>query len=983
MDHNKSVLQPLLEDYGDDKEAFKSEHPAAQPQRRRDHSRARRIVLRVLVWGSLWYIFLFYVLVGTHKQWARKECTRNAWIMEAFAPKKPEIPIGRLAENFFLTIPNSASAIAASRQYATKPHLAGSDGDLQTAEDFLHLLQRELNVSKPREQAIFPAGSEASRNATLSITNLTEPTAWIDVYYPVMNTPLDRSLEILSDDGEVVWSAELEEVADETDGDAWTYFDAVPTWHGLSRGGEVQGKLIDVNYGLKSDYDALVEKGVNFTGAIAIARYGRNFRGLKIKAAQELGAAGVLIYSDPRDDGTVTELNNYTAYPHGPARNPTSVQRGSVQFLSIYPGDPTTPGYPAYENSTRTNGTNIPSIPSLPISWANAKVLLKELGGKNRVVKLVNHVDTKVTPIWNPMGVIPGHIKDEVVVIGNHRDAWVLGATDPTSGTVSVHEVVRGFGALLREGWKPLRTIVIASWDAEEYGLIGSTEWGEDFADWIQKHVVAYLNLDSSVSGSRFGAQASPSLAHFIRETAEELPHPTDPLRTLWDARKDTGVLFGEHQDAEALALDIEAEKAADVVGVSPLGSGSDFTVFLQRLGIASLSSGFGSTRQDPVYHYHSVFDSERWQEVYGDPGFVKHVAVAKHLGLQALRLANAIILPFNTTHYAFELENYLEKVEELALTSSVDTNFVPLRASIKALQIASRRLDIEKDAAERTLKHILAHWKKHPHFPHHHSHHPHHPKPPHHPDVPNPPDVPDLPDFPRLPHLPDLPDRPALPHHPHHRHGAKTAHRHHSSILHRVGRFLHKCKNMFNRNPATTRVSPDAIVKVECGRPTMPRLGRGPALVQEQNERPGKESHTVSDEGVEVVEQEKPHRPHLPHPKVPHRPHWPHWPHWPHKPKKGPKHPPPGLIRAIKEVRKINHKLASFERGFIHEDGIKDREWYRHLGVAPGKWLGYGATTLPALTEAITIEKNSTLANYEAERLRHAIDKIAATLHG
>ncbi|KAI0053738.1 Zn-dependent exopeptidase [Auriscalpium vulgare] len=878
-------------------------------------------------------------------------CARDkssfAWVMEAFEPKKPGVPFGRLAENFFLTIPNSASAISASRQYASVPHLAGSDGDLQTAEDFLLLLQREFGIPKGAKQPIYPAGSAASRNATLSITNLTEPTAWIDVYYPVLNTPLDHSLQILDDEGEVVWTAELEEVADQTDGDAWNYSDAVPTWHGLSRDGEVTGKLIDANYGLKSDYDALVAKGVNLTGAIIIARYGGNFRGLKasIKAAQELGAAGVLIYSDPRDDGTVTEANGYTAYPHGPARNPTSVQRGSVQFLSIYPGDPTTPGYPAYENITRTNGSNIPEIPSLPISWANAKVLLEELNDKNRTVKLVNHVDTKVTPIWNSVGVIPGHIKDEVIIVGNHRDAWVLGATDPTSGTASVHEVVRGFGALLKEGWKPLRTIVIASWDAEEYGLIGSTEWGEDFADWIQKYVVAYFNLDSSVSGSKFSASASPSLAHFIRETAEQLPHPTDPTRTLWDARQDQGELFGQHDDAESLAMEAETTVVPDSIGVSPLGSGSDFTVFLQRLGVASLSSGFGSTRHDPVYHYHSVFDSERWQEVYGDVGFVKHVAVAKHLGVQTLRLADSIILPFNTTHYAFELESYLNKVEDLADASSVAANLTPLRAAIKSLQFASLKLDHEKHVLDHLVRRLVHRWRKH--FPTPPNHEIPHPPPPHHPERPQPPKATHRPE---PPHHPKRPEHPKAPHHPEH-----------PDPPSRVGRVLKKCKGMFGPPPPR----PDAFMETPTGKKH--RVGHAGAWHAEQREKDDAVLATILGE---EVDEKKPHFPHLPH-----HPHWPHWP----RPK--PRHPSRRMLRAFKAVRKVNQKLVAFERGFIHEDGIKDREWYRHLGVAPGKWLGYGATTLPALTEAITIEKNATLVEYEATRLKEAIEKLTAVL--
>ncbi|KAH9179540.1 Zn-dependent exopeptidase [Lactarius sanguifluus] len=812
----------------DEKSASAKDSPFSEPVAIPASSRTKRIVK---------YFYLFRHLFVGDPPSHTSACTH-----------KPQVPS--------CTIPNSGSAIAASRKYATKPHLAGSDGDLLTAKYFLDLLRHEFSIPKGTDDPVYPAGSVASRNATLSITNLTEPVAWIDVYYPVLNTPLDRSLEILGDDGHTAWKAELEEIGDELDSDAYTYADSVGAWHGLSKDGEAEGRLIFANYGKKSDYDELVEKG-----------------------AQELGAAGVLIYSDPSG----------RRYPHGPARNPTSVQRGSVQFLSIYPGDPTTPGYPSYENSTRTDGTNIPSIPSLPISWANAKVLLEEFDGKNRPVKLTNHVDTKVTPIWNTMGVIPGHIKDEVVVVGNHRDAWVLGAVDPSSGTVSVHEVVRGLGALLKEGWKPLRTIVFASWDAEEYGLIGSTEWGEDFSEWIQEHVVAYVNLDSSVSGSKFGAASSPSLAHFIRKTAEDLPHPTDPKRTLWDATADRGQLFGEHNDDDSLGTEVKT-KAMEYIGVRSLGSGSDYTVFLQRLGVASMDSGFKSTLSDPVYHYHSVYDSVRWQEVYGDPGFVKHVAVAKNLGLQTLRLATALVLPFNTTNYAFELEHHLNKVEKLAASSATTPNLVPLRAAIKSLQFASLEFDAEKFRAELILKRLIRKWQK--------------------------------------------------------SRQSQLQHKH-SCFRCLMCRLRHFFTAETHEPPAEIEGWPDKN-GVDTG------------------------MHRINDE-VNVEDGDWPHLP-----NIPHRPKHPHWPHWPpHKPR----HPPRALIAAAKAIRKINQKLASFERGFIHEDGIKDREWYRHLGVAPGKWLGYGATTLPGLTEAITIEKNLTLANDEAARLTEAVENIRAAL--
>lgn len=293
---------------------------------------------------------------------------------------------------------------------------------------FLDSCQTHLGIAKPEDEPLFDAGSRQSQRAIRGTTTLprriTRPIAYIDTYYPILNTGLEHKLEILEDDGSIYWSADLDEDGDETD-PAGKYNDAVPTWHGLSKDGDVAGPLIHVKYGHKEDFDELVDAGVDLKGTIALVRYGINFRGLKVKAAQEAGCIGVLIYSDPRDDGLVTEQNGYAHWPHGPARNPTSVQRGSVQFISKYPGDPSTPGYPAYKNATRVEATSIPSIPSLPISWNNARRLLEELGpgGKSmRNIRLLNKVDTKVTPIYNTMAVIPGMVSEQAVIVGNHRD---------------------------------------------------------------------------------------------------------------------------------------------------------------------------------------------------------------------------------------------------------------------------------------------------------------------------------------------------------------------------------------------------------------------------------------------------------------------------------------------------------------------------------------------------------------------------------
>ncbi|KAG7447447.1 Zn-dependent exopeptidase [Guyanagaster necrorhizus] len=776
-------------------------------------------------------------------------------------------------ESLFLSFPDGKRAEETSKLYSKHPHLAGSIDDFEDAKSILKLFQSEFGIPETRKEPIFPAGSKASRWSTLSLTShlgSSKPSAWIDVYYPVLNTPLDRSLDILGEDARSVWSADLTEDGDPLDKDAAKYRDSVPAWHGLSADGEAAGQLVYVNYGTKEDYDELVAAGVDFTGKIIIARYGKVYRGLKIELGEALGAVGALIYSDPRDDGFVTVENGYAPYPSGPARNPSSVQRGSVMYLPLYPGDPTTLGYPAYEGVERTNATNIPKIPSLPISWHNAQRLLEEiddgvnprLTGKlsSSTIKLVNHVDTKVTPIWNAMAAIPGHIRDEVVLVACHRDAWVLGAADPVSGTVALTEVIRGYGELLRNGWKPLRTVVFASWDAEEYGLIGSVEYGEDFSSWIAKHVVAYINVDVSSSGSSWNVAGSPALAPLIKRTALDIPHPTIPGKTLWDARNDEGPFREDKLSVNMTAdvnvlMDYEANKKAKdelTTGVLPLGSGSDYTVFLQRLGVSSTDQGFGGTPYDAPYHYHSIYDSIQWQQVYADPGFHRHIAVAKHLGLMALRLIDSIIIPLNTTQYALELDQYLDNVERLAVQEASSTiDFGILRLAISKLQEASKALDEEKEDAEKTFKDLLG-------------------------------------QFPSLPPP-----------------GHAICRRRSPSYI----RITNWVKGVFGVSPFPLE-----------------------SAVQQS---------TIT-AGI---------------PKIP---------------------PIIEFLKAQRRISKANKKLISFERGFISEGGIKGREWFKHLGVAPGRYLGYGATTLPALTEALSLDKNVTLAQEETYRLASLLDKLA-----
>ncbi|KAK4141867.1 uncharacterized protein C8A04DRAFT_30560 [Dichotomopilus funicola] len=515
-----------------------------------------------------------------------------------------------------------------------------------------------------------------------------------DVY---INYHVDHRLALLKEkkgkkdqDGErggstwnVSYEASLEE--DIIDEDPSTSLpDRVPTYHGYSASGNVTGPLVYVNYGTFQDYEDLVKANVTLKGKVAIARYGGIFRGLKVKRAQELGMLGVILYTDPGDDGDNTEENGHAVYPDGPARQPSSVQRGSTQFLSFLPGDPTTPGYPSKPGVPREPvDAAIPSIPSVPISYQDALPILKALNGHGPkaeefgkywtrnaglgykgvhynigptpddvVVNLYNEQEYVTTPLWNVIGVINGTIADEVVIVGNHRDAWVAGgAGDPNSGSAVLNEIIRSFGEALKQGWKPLRTIVFGSWDGEEYGLVGSTEWVEEYLPWLDNANVAYVNTDVAVRGTFLRTSAAPLLHNVIHAaTAKVLsPNQTVPGQTvhdLWDKK------------------------------IRTMGSGSDFTAFQDFAGVPSLDLGFTTDWDSPVYHYHSNYDSFYWMENFGDPGFTYHRAAAQVLGLITAQLADLPVISFRAADYAHALDSYVKQVEhqlERALSPSVD----------------------------------------------------------------------------------------------------------------------------------------------------------------------------------------------------------------------------------------------------------------------------------------------------------------------
>jgi N-acetylated-alpha-linked acidic dipeptidase len=455
----------------------------------------------------------------------------------------------------------------------------------------------------------------------------------------------------------------------------------IPLFNAYSASGDVTAPLVYANYGLPDDYEALKKLKVDVKGKIVIARYGRSFRGVKAKVAEDNGAVGLIIYSDPADDGYVQG----DVYPNGPWRPETSAQRGSVLYLFQYPGDPLTPGTPAIPGTTRLRqddpALNIPRIPVQPISYGDARRLLEPLRGAVRPagfqgglpfayhvggtedvrVHLKTEMDFQIRTIWNVIGRIEGAQEpDRWVVLGNHRDAWTFGAVDPNSGTTAMLELARGFGELLKTNWRPRRTIIFGSWDGEEHGLIGSTEWVEEHAAELREKAVAYLNMDSAVSGANFGASSVPTLWKLIRGAARDVRDPKTgkSVYQAWQDRVRDARPEAELTDASA-GTDTPIAEAR----INSLGSGSDYTPFLQHIGVTSLDMGFGGD----YGVYHSTYDSFNWMEKFGDPGFVYHVAAAQLWGTITLRLANAHALPFDYADYAVELRNFVNETQKTA----------------------------------------------------------------------------------------------------------------------------------------------------------------------------------------------------------------------------------------------------------------------------------------------------------------------------
>ena len=551
-------------------------------------------------------------------------------------------------EELFRTVPAPGSAREHLRRLTAEPHVAGTKEDYATA-DYVRDQMRSYGL--PAE--------------------IKEYQVWLP--YPKMPSVV----ELVAPRHERLKVREAVVPGDPTSSNP----KITPLFNGYSASGDVTAPLVYANYGLPGDYDELKKIDVDVKGKIVIVRYGNSFRGVKAKVAEDHGAVGCIIYSDPADDGYMQG----DVYPKGPWRPVASGQRGSVQYLFDSQGDPLTPGNPSIPGVPRLQveeATDLTHNPVQPIAYDDARILIEPLNGPVRPrgfqggfafpyhvggtgevrVHLRTDMDYQTRTIRNVVARLDGHQeKDRWVIMGNHRDAWVFGAVDPNSGTTAMLEAARSFGQLLKQGWQPRRTIVLCSWDGEEYGLLGSTEWAEEYAAELKVKAVAYLNVDVAVSGPNFSASSVPSLWTLIRGATQDVKDPK------------TGKSIYQQWQDRAREQRPEAEQDSnEEARIGALGSGSDYTPFLQHLGIPSTDMGFGGD----YGVYHSAYDSFFWMSHFGDPTFVYHVAAAQLWGTIAMRLADADGLPFDYTYYASQIRDFFNETVRIAKRYKLDSAF-------------------------------------------------------------------------------------------------------------------------------------------------------------------------------------------------------------------------------------------------------------------------------------------------------------------
>jgi N-acetylated-alpha-linked acidic dipeptidase len=568
-------------------------------------------------------------------------------------------------ERRLLALPQPSECEAIHRELTRTPHIAGTEGNTRVAE----YLAAEY------------------RKAGWDVT--------MPAYDVLLSYPKSARLEILANPPIALARGELPIPEDP---DTNVPEAAIP-WNAYSPSAEVTAEVVYVNFGRPEDYDRLATMGVEARGRIVLARYSHGYRGGKALEAEKRGALAILVYSDPIEDGWFRG----PVYPQGPWGPASHFQRGANVYDFLVPGDPLTPGWASTPDARRIpieEAESLPKIPMMPLSPRDAAEILARLGGRavpdaswqglaiadtfrtgpgpvRLHLQIENTRETRT--IRNVVATLRGtELPEAKVLLSNHFDAWIYGGVDPSSGTASMLALARALGKLAAEGFRPRRTIVIGEWDAEEYTLTGSTEWGEQYARDLRQNAAVCINVDASALGREFAASASPLLGSAIRDLARDFPDPSAPGQSLADAwRAQTKTKPGEDPPVDVL------------------GSGSDYTVFFNHLGIASVDLVFDG----PYGVYHSVYDTHRWMSTQGDPGFLYHAAMAKYAGMLALRFANADALPFDAAAYGREIATYAAELQSLAGAES-------LRPELEAL---ARRARSWSEAAARAQAAISA----------------------------------------------------------------------------------------------------------------------------------------------------------------------------------------------------------------------------------------------------------------------------------
>jgi N-acetylated-alpha-linked acidic dipeptidase len=549
-------------------------------------------------------------------------------------------------ETKFRAIPNPEGMRAYMERLTAHPHHVGSPYDKENA-DWLLAKMKEFGLD-----------------------------AKIEVFDVLFPTPKERALDMVEP---TRFTAKIQEPTVAADPTSSQHDEQLPTYNAYSIDGEATAPLVYVNYGIPADYEALERMGVSVKGAIVIARYGQSWRGIKPKVAAEHGAAGCLIYSDPRDDGNQAG----DTFPEGPMRPRDGVQRGSVMDMPVYPGDPLTPGVGATKDAKRLalkDVTTLTKIPVMPISYADAQPLLAALKGPlapplwRGGLPITYHIgpgpakvhlklkfNWELKPLYNVIATIPGSAyPDEWIIRGNHHDAWVNGAEDPISGAVALMEEARGFGALLKQGWKPKRTIILCLWDGEEPGLLGSTEWAETHADELRQKAVVYINSDTNTRGE-LSVEGSHTLERFINGVARDIQDPESGV-PVW--KRMQAYRLANPQPNDPPQERTEARTRRDL-RIGALGSGSDYTAFLDHIGIASVNLGFGGEDREGIYH--SIYDDFYWYTHFSDTSFVYGRALAQTAGTAVMRLAGAELLPLDFSDFTDTIRRYIDEVSKLA----------------------------------------------------------------------------------------------------------------------------------------------------------------------------------------------------------------------------------------------------------------------------------------------------------------------------